>query len=75
MPNLPRNEYPHFISEKLPFSMKFHEHFLMKILTPLMRQLLSHINEEYVVIASCLEMTLTYQGSILVLKKNIYLFL
>ena len=69
MPNLPRNEYLHFLCKNLTFFMKFHGHFFLKILTPLVRQLLSHTNEEYMVIASCPEMMLIYQGLLLVLRE------
>ena len=47
MPNLPRNEYLNFFCENLLFFMKFHEHLYLKILTPLVRRLLSCTNEEY----------------------------
>ena len=74
MPNLPRNEYLNFFCENLPFFMKFHEHLYLKILTPLVRRLLSYTNEEYIVIVSCLEIMPIYQGLILALKKITHLF-
>ena len=74
MPNLPRNEYLHFLCENLPFFMKFHKQFFLKILTPLVRQLLAHTNEECMVISICQEMMLIYQGLIQLLKKLDRLF-
>ena len=74
MQNLPRNEYLNFFCENLPFFMKFHEHLYLKILTPLVRRLLSCTNEEYIVIVSCLEIMPIYQGLILALKKINHLF-
>ena len=50
--------------------MKFHGYLFLKILTPMVRQLLPCTNEEYMVIESCQEIILIYQGLILVLKKN-----
>ena len=74
MPNLPRNEYLHFLCENLLFFMKFHKQFFLKILTPLVRQLLAHTNEECMVISICQEMMLIYQGLIQLLKKLDRLF-
>ena len=72
----PNNAKPaqKFLCENLQFFMKFHGYIFLKILTPMVRRLLPCTNEEYMVIAICLEKMLIYQGLILVLKKINNLF-
>ena len=63
MPNLPRNEY---LMWKIAV---FNEISQTIFLTPLVRQLLAHTNEECMVISICQQMMLIYQGLIQLLKK------